>query len=154
MGKDKAALDLGSLLADRAGQLLHAAHRRQLPGGEENPRCSLLWSQPSRIALYAKQQCKEVIVDYCSFGTPWRGRTKLMLLNMPVPQGLQGRICRGRGQCDFSGQPHYILTGNPGKGFLTKNKNSYPYKMCVILADSLVHALARARTSRLWNLMR
>eukprot|EP00969_Alexandrium_andersonii_P118477 5239595-Alexandrium_andersonii.AAC.1 len=59
----------------------------------------------------ARQQCsRDWIVDYCAFGRPFRARARLRTAHFQCP-ALEGKQCRGRGRCQFSGRPHQQLSG-------------------------------------------
>ena len=152
---DQAQVVLGNACADRAEVLAAQAYRRGLPGGEENPATSWLWTLPSRARRAARLHVTDRVVDYCAFGTPFRARARLQLWHLRPAPRLSSCRCVGRGVCSFSGRPHLQLTGATSKeGFLTTKKNRYPDGLCKILAKDLWHAHMMKKASRLWNLMR
>ena len=150
--KDHAKLVEGNSLADRAGLLQRAAHARGLPGGEENPANSFLWCLPSRTRFLQQRAVHDTVIDYCAFGTPFRARTRLRTWGPPPPPALLKARCTGRGTCSCTGCPHEQLSGRaPGAhSFQTGRKNSYPRRLCSILARHLVAARRAKQASNMW----
>ena len=129
------------------------AYEQGLPGGEENPASSWLWRFASRRRMLNQPRVSESIVDYCSWGRPFRARTKLMLFNLAPPPSFVDHKCRGRGICSFSKKPHEQLTGVKGKEFATKQKNSYPPGMCQSLARVFAETIGRNLVANRWRLL-
>ena len=156
-GKDKAKLQEGNALADRAGQLQRLAYALHVPGGEENPYSSYLWQLRNRVLFGRQPHVHDVRVDYCAFGTPFRARTRLRLWGCELPQltvAGAAPCCTGRGVCSFSGRPHQQLSGAVKGEFATARKNSYPPELCSALAGHFVTERRRRISSRLWTLMK
>ena len=154
--RDHAKLVEGNSLADRAGLLQRAAHARGLPGGEENPTNSFLWCLPSRTRFLKEHAVQDPVIDYCAFATPFRARTRLRMWGPPPPSALPAARCTGRGICTFTGCPHEHLTGRaPGAhSFQTSRKNSYPRKLCSILARHFVRARRSKQATNLWAVIK
>jgi len=150
--KDRQALLRSNMLADRGGILARMAYQLNIPGGEENPASSWLWRFQSRQAFFKKPFVNQVTVDYCSWGRPFRARTKLVLWRVCVPASLTRQRCRGRGLCDYSGQPHEQLSGTRHGIFATKQKNSYPDGMCSVLAKAFADVVLRGCVAERWSL--
>ncbi len=152
--RDKKAVKMGTLLADRAACLLQAAARRRIPCGEENPQCSLLWSLRSRVDFMNMKNVVTYCVDYCAFGAAYRARTRLVCAHFKLPDEVYDMKCKGKGVCTFSGVPHVVLTGSSANAFLTRMTSAYPIKMCKMIAKAMTMAYVNFRQARLWNLLR
>ena len=145
-----AKIHLGNGLASRARCLLTLAEQRAIPSGEENPWSSHLWALPSRADTSAHKDYK---VDYCSYGTPYRARTRLRLHSFTWTS--PPTTCTGRQRCAFSGRPHEQLTGVDPKSrsFKTKQKQVYPARLCSSLGRDLAHAILHTATATAWNII-
>ena len=141
-----------NLLADRALCLQELMWARNLPSCEENPQTSLLWRLRGRERLMRKPNVADAVVDYCSFGTPYRARTRLRFSRCPPPRTLLHSRCKGRGICSFSHKPHICLTGGAGGKFMTAQKSKYPQGLAIVLARALSNAYITAIASKTWQL--
>ena len=152
--KDLEVLKRSNTLTDRAGVLQRLAYQYKIVGGEENPCTSFLWVFPARVKFMQCPRVESCIVDYCACGTPFRARTRLCFWGHKPPGRLAALRCNGRGICQHSGKPHLVLSGTSKQGgFLTRQKNHYPDKLCTIIAKGLSDAAAAILTSRLWSFM-
>ena len=151
---ERAKVTMSNRLADRGGQLQQLSHAVGIIGGEENPASSFLWDFPSRINFARRAGATPVVIDYCSFGTPFRARTRLLFWGHQPDRAWATHRCRGRGLCDFSKQPHERLSGSVPAGFKTKAKNAYPPPLCKLLASQLMNAVHRGETARKWATLR
>lgn len=151
---DAQQLATGNMLASHSAAFAKAAYERQNPGGEENPHSSFLWKLPSRIAQLGSPNAVDCVADHCACGRAFRARTRCRMWHCrPAPQ-LAAMRCKGRGICDFSGEPHLRLTGVSAGGFKTAAEVENPPQLCSALASSFVTAYAAKRSARLWNPMR
>lgn len=150
---DAATVAEGNLLAARSAALTRAAYAQNVPGGEENPHSSFLWTLPSRRAQEGLDNAADHVVGQCAFGRPFRARTRLRMWHCHPGQRLVGKRCSGRGCCSFTQKPHVQLTGVDGKAFRTTTKAEYPAPMAAALADTLIAAYMSKRSARMWNLM-
>ena len=86
-----------------------------IPWCLENPASSNMWHIPRLVALAKLAHVQLIEVDQCSFGQPWRKRTKLMFSRCD-PQDVEALAarhkCHGRRVCDFSQREHIQLTGS------------------------------------------
>ena len=153
-GKDREALERSNDLARRAGLLLRLAVQLGIPSGEENPASSCLWQLTDRIKMAQDPNCTDYVVDYCSWGRPFRARTRIRLWHA-VAKHLSDHRCTGKRLCAFSGRPHHQLTGasSGNNGFLTKLKNRYPDGLCCTLVAALFDALQKKKLHRRWDLL-
>ena len=102
----------------------------------ENPHQSYLWAQPEWVSLSKKSQVSWYTVDYCTFGCPWRKRTKFLTSTL-----LKGttHLC----QCGKNHR-HQPLVGysKTHKKMWTKVAEPYPHDLCVRLAQAVAQAQA------------
>lgn len=92
----------------------------------ENPDGSYIWKQPEWLDLPKGLSKKFYRVDYCSFKTPWRKRTRFLT---------SGRLGYTKRLCDRS-HSHVLLRGRSAahKCSMTKLAEPYPKGLCYILA--------------------
>ena len=128
--RDQAKVTKSNRIVDRGGQLIALRRRCGVLGGEENPATSSLWSFPSRLRLLASPSTAQAVVDYCSFGLPFRARARLMFWGHKPSSTWASQVGKGRGLRDFSGKAHVALTGSAGGAFRTKQKSAYPLGAC------------------------
>ncbi len=94
----------------------------------ENPDTSFLWWQPEWKRIFKKIGGRCFRVDFCTFQTPWRKRTKFATNRL---SGLT-RFCDGS-------HSHRILRGRSsehGQAW-TKVAEPYPRKLCALLAHAV-----------------
>ena len=151
--RDQQTLDRSNAIGDRACALIRLAVARGIPVGEENPRTSFLWDQDNRQDLLAAAS-DNVVVDFCTFGRPFRARTRIVFWNCRAPT-LHNKMCKQRGAlCSFSGKPHLALTGVAGGQFRTRLKQEYPAKLSREIGRTLVNGWNLRRASHLWQAFR
>lgn len=95
----------------------------------ENPDSSFLWSQPEWEALQSKNPKHFFKVDFCTYKTLWRKRTRF-LTNTRLRNSK--RLCRG-------GHQHLILRGRSQRHKMcwTKVAEPYPRALCRALAHAV-----------------
>eukprot|EP00438_Fugacium_kawagutii_P015944 Skav205630 [mRNA] locus=scaffold1575:126668:131720:+ [translate_table: standard] len=92
----------------------------------ENPHGSFLWLQPEWMSLPCNRSSWYFTVDYCTYKTPWRKRTRFL-----TSGGLKFR----KQLCDRS-HSHVILRGKDKKSGrnMTQIAEPYPRALCALLA--------------------
>ena len=143
---------LGNELARRTAVLLRRAWKRGIVSAEENPWQSFLWDLPSRQAL--KKHAEDIVFDQCAFGTTWRGRTRVRLVNVDhhlVHENFDAYLCCAREPCRFSGRPHLKLSGKDGSAFRTAAKAKYPEDSAKKLVTWLVGAALNRSAAARWR---
>jgi hypothetical protein len=112
---------LGNKQARWAARLFTKLAVKGIPVAIENPSSSLLWFTPLFRCLLARFGFRDV--DMCSFGSPYRKRTRILFANWKL-QGLSHFCCHGKGgMCSFTGRRHIELTG----GEMTKPAELFRY---------------------------
>ena len=111
----------------------------------ENPGYARSWHEPSMARLGARQQVRDVLVDYCRFGTPWRKRTRLRGINVTELETLQLQCSGKQGLC-YTGKPHQRLNGSDPKThqLWTRLAEPYPPRFCK-KAASVLHRSSEHR---------
>ena len=125
---------------------LHKAH---IPWCVENPAGSLLWHLPFFAALAQDSRVLSVLVDHCSYGRPWRKRTRLLFGNVDPcdVQAFERRVCCGRQVCSFTGRPHVQLTGTGHDGIpMTLRAHNFLHNMSRDIARVLLSHAIHERT--------
>lgn len=134
----RAKVSQGNLLAGISFMILKYCYLYSVPFCWENPDTSYMWRLDQALRMSQWDGVQDLVVDACSFGAPWKKRTRFRFYRMPVAEAiLQGHKCSpGRGGvCSFSGRPHLHLQGRDPSGVSrTKRASEYPYKMCKALA--------------------
>ena len=96
----------------------------------EQPAGSWLWKLPQFISLLALAGVSLVLFPFCAFDTPWRKRTKLLLVNAQ-PLELLSRKC----SCKTA---HQVLQGrSPSGRSWTSEAQPYPPALCRAWATAL-----------------
>ena len=147
--KDREKVRVGNLLAARAAELQRRCQELKIPWGEENPGSSFLWQHSWRRKM--EKVAEVYYVDYCSYGTVFRARTRLQISAGRRTQAFEGHLCRGRGTCTFSGRPHDRLSGPDGSTFKTARKNAYPPALCRALARLLLASASCGLAAARWR---
>ena len=138
---DALKVSRGNCLARFSFGLFSLCRTLRIPVVLENPSTSWLWSLPGALALARLYNVRDVDVDFCAFGTPWRKRTRLRFCHLDL-SGLQEARCSGRGICSFSKCPHKVLEGKDAAGrFWTHVAEPYPRGLCLELARAYKQAL-------------
>ena len=151
--RDRESLRLGNATMRATLVLIKCFEECKVPWCLENPASSNMWHVPQLKKLLKEKHIRLVEIDQCSFGQPWRKRTKL-LFSRCDPQDLesfeQRHKCHGRRRCDFSGREHLQLTGSGPDGKpLTRKAQTFPSKMCRALARFLLADHINQRATRL-----
>lgn len=94
----------------------------------ENPDSSFLWIQPEWEGLPGQAAYNYFKVDFCTYGTPWRKRTRFLT---------NGRLANVRRLCPGN-HVHVLLRGRSKqhKAAWTKVAEPYPRRLCAVLAHS------------------
>ena len=140
--RDKASLDMGNRTMKATLLLIRCFEKEGIPWCLENPASSNMWHVPQLRALLKRPHIQLVEIDQCSFGQPWRKRTKLLFSRCDV-QDVEAMAskhhCGGRRVCDFSNKEHIQLTGSGPDGKpLTRQAQTFPSGMCRTLARLLL----------------
>ena len=115
-------------------QVLYACMNAGVPCGFENPCNSPLWNVLDLVAILGHDCVKIARVEFCSCGTPWRKRTKLLLMHVGSISSVLELRCKGRGVCPFSGKPHQPLSGRNRAGVCWMSIAApYPKRLCILL---------------------
>ena len=102
-----------------------------------------MWNTPELQAIINARNTCLIAVDQCSYGQPWRKRTRLLFGNCDEQDVLAlqaAHRCNGRKKCDYSGVPHVQLTGSdPQTGKpMTARAQTFPKRMNKDLARVLL----------------
>ena len=127
-GHQRHILRCGDALADRSFQIMQLAYRRGIPGVEENPRGSFLWSQRNRQDFLRQKYVHHYDLDLT---WDWRGND----LHHYNGHGLNSG-------CGFSGRKH---------GISRSAVLSFPPVFCTTFATLFSQAIARNRLAQLWD---
>ena len=147
---DAEKIRVGNKTMYATSRLIACAIKLSIPVILENPATSMLWLAPPIKKLCERVSCYNHILDFCSFGTPWRKRTRFAIWNCLHLDLLLGHKCSSRkGMCDFSGNQHVRLEGCKDGKFLTHAAQSYPKKLCQLFARIIHHTI---RSSQLDNI--
>ena len=117
-------------------QLLAVAFACGVPCCVGNPNAAILWSMLEwRHFVY-----RDVVADYCQWGTPWRKATRFRFFNVPPGRvAAIARRCSGRrGRCSRTKMRHVVLRGRLGGRNLTSIAEPYPEGLASALAAVLV----------------
>ena len=110
-----------------------------LPSILENPINSRLWQCPAVCTVRSLRDAESITLDQCRFGTPWRKRTRMLLLHCCSVHCLDRRCAGRKGLCSTTGRHHIILQGSgPGGKTWTSRAQTFPKK----LADELGRILS------------
>ena len=124
--------------------LLEDCARDHVPCLAMGPEHSWAWSTPRWGSTWKTDNVQEMTLDQCCFGTPWRQRTRVIALNVQLPQGLARRCATVDGRCEMSGKKHLRLQGRDRDGgWYTLRATETPPR--------LARALAQAVTNACWN---
>lgn len=112
--------------SDWLGMLIEVAIGSSTLFWVENPDSSFLWLQRIWIRLGASDPRRFLKVDFCSYGTPWRKRTRFLT---------NGRLKGCRNLCSGQHQ-HIVLRGRSKRHRMawTKVAEPYPRRLCRVLA--------------------
>ncbi|CAK0883482.1 unnamed protein product, partial [Prorocentrum cordatum] len=118
-----------------------------VPWSLENPALSYAWQLPPMLSLLQRRQVTSQVIEYCRFGAPWRKSTKIVAFLLDLAPLAKFR-CVGP-VCVLTGQRHQELSGKDASGrFRTKLAETYPRKLCNILARAYADEKARSRAGQ------
>ena len=129
-------------------KFLKLLHRLRIPWCIENPANSVLWWVPQLRRYLNCRRVNEVVVDQCSFGRPWRKRSRLWFGNCDAVdvEALETCRCEGKQRCSFSAKKHIQLTGTAPNGKAwTVLAQAFPKKMCSRIAHILLQKVIDRR---------
>jgi hypothetical protein len=152
-GHDRQTATTANKLADRTFELIDLAYSQGIPGCEENPASSLLWSMRDRVGFIKRDGVVDRIVDQCAYGTSYRKRTRLRCWHFDVVDHERRRCQSTSRVCSFTGVKHHILWGMQDKDFATKAAARYPPQLCSSLGSAFVTRMRRNRVNNLWAVM-
>lgn len=109
----------------------------------ENPSSSKAWYLPPILRHLKHPHVNFVKCCFCQFGTIWKKPTSFLTGNINISELHRlTKVCCGRGVCDRTGKPHFLLTGSRRDGVAwTKVAEPYPHKLRVALAHTLTSYL-------------
>ena len=146
--KDQGKIQFGNRTMAFSASVVQLAVRLGIPTGLENPATSMLCYAPDIVACLQLPHSKQVNIDFCAFGTPWRKRTKLAFWHVPDVSPSFGHICSSTGgRCDYSGCKHAVLKGTTHRVFWTLLAQPYPKKLCTKIAH-VPHPRVQTRIRR------
>ena len=126
---DLVKVQIGNKCAQVTVSLAYTALLHGIPGSIENPATSRLFRMPGIMRFMKHKYVKDINLDFCCYGTPWRKRTKLVFWFLDLTP--LNRICSSaKGICDHTGRQHHRLEGiEPNsKQFWTLIAEPYPQK--------------------------
>ena len=157
--RDQAVLDVANQLTSNTFKLIKACCRSRVHISIENPHNSLLWhTKDYRILTLEFPSVREVVVDYCQFGEPWRKRTRLVTWEAEghadsylsnLRKKCPGVSARHR-HCNLSGwRPRDTGVATPAKRPTkgtpamrpTKGTAAYPRALCAAWAEAVSWAI-------------
>ena len=137
--RERAVVDAGNATAKSTFRILRLAQISGLPSILDNPINSRLWQCPALCALRSLRDAESITLDQCRFGTPWRKRTRMLLLHCCSVHCLDRRCAGRKGLCSTTGKHHIILQGSgPGGKTWTSRAQTFPKKF----ADELGRILS------------
>ena len=148
--RDRSKVETGNALAAFSARVIVACVRRGVPVAVENPGSSFLWLTSWFTRLAAVHPPSEVVLDYCSLGTPWRKRTKLRSWHLDL-SGIGSKCSSSHGLCSFTGRKHLVLEGRAPDGrFWTVVAQPYPKDFCRMVAKRFIAEWQNHVLERLW----
>ena len=126
--KDHEKVLLGNKQVRWVAKLIAHAIRHKVPLILENPLTSRLWLVPEIKKLVDSGTVSEFY--HCAYGAEWAKPTRLACWNINLASLAQRCSCKN-GICDFTDQPHLILSGIGSHScFKTAEASAYPWKFC------------------------
>ena len=145
---EQSKVETGNSCVRSALKIISWLDKRGIPWILENPRSSKMWYLPEMIRLLQSSHVRDVVTDFCQYGTIWRKRTRFICGNI-CEDDLQrfNRLCHGPpGYCSRTGQKHFQLTGSNSHGTpWTLVAQPYPHVLCHHLAHALTAHLRVVR---------
>jgi hypothetical protein len=138
--KDLAKVRFGNKMLEVSLSLVRICQRSHIGVSLENPRRSRIWWTPPM--LRALHRGSKVVVDFCTYGTPWQKATVFAVWNGHFLESL-GQTCHRVGNmCSTSGLPHVRLQGTlPGGKNMTLVAEPYPIQLCADFAKLVTQAV-------------
>ena len=107
----------------------------------ENHQSSYMWKMPAALTVLKWPGVRDVITNYCGWGTPWCKPTRFRCFLLPRADDLSKRCKATRGICSFTCSKHQILQGRDGLGIhWTARASAYPRVLCSKIADVFIDA--------------
>merc|ERR1712159_684628 len=91
--KDAYKVFVGNTLVRFSSSVLGACRRMSIPCVMENPHSSRIWRAPA-MQIHIRNS-RQVTLDFCQYGTPWRKRTRLLGYHICLSR--LGGLCTGKG---------------------------------------------------------
>ena len=139
-GQKAAAVKEGNKLARSTLRVFKACIQSNTRVLLENPATSRLFLLPCFRRLLSLPKVALGQFDMCQYGTAWRKPTAVLGANIGEEAWNQLCMkCHSRGRCSRTGKPHLALSGNNAENIpWTKIAQTYPKKLCVVLATILM----------------
>ena len=129
-------------------RLAHALIAAGTPGLFENPWPAWSWRLPPMVELMRARSVRLTRTDFCCYGTPWK--KSIGFLSVLVDTAPFDKQCRQRAICEFTGKPHFSLTGQRADGvFWTHVAEPYPKKLCSDLVLACRNSVLAVSAERL-----
>ena len=149
---DRASLKAGNSTMRATLKFIKIFEEHDVPLCLENPASSNTWHVRALKKIISKISSCLVEVDQCSYGQPWRKRTKQLFGLCDISDVLSlatAHKCDGRRVCSFSRREHLQLTGSGPDGKpLTARAQIFPARMCNELARLLLQRHLHKRACR------
>ena len=95
-----------------------------------------MWKMAAAVRIFRWPGVRDIITNYCGWGTPWCKPTRLRCILLPRADELCKRCKAVRGICSFSGKKRQILQGRDGLGIhWTARAAAYPHVLANRMAD-------------------
>jgi len=137
---DQEKVRMGNIMMRFTVSVLAACRHHVVPAAVENPAGSRIWLCPPMAQALRWREARQIVVDYCQYGEPFRKRTRV--LSIFVDLETAARRCAGKGICTATGKPHEQLRGCRNGVFRTALAEPYPPAWCSELARCFQDALA------------
>ena len=139
-------VDVGNRLARSSAQIMELARQLGVPAATEGPSTSRMWALDCWTRLISRSGTRVAVTDYCQDGKPWRKRTHLVSVCMPLDNAV--RHCCGRSSCSRTGKPHMQLQGTLNGIKLTLLAEPHPVHLCRRLATQFYNAMVGLKSCR------
>ena len=139
----------GNVLMRFLVKVFRLCHLLQVPCTFASPATSRIWICPPVAQLLRAPHVRQVTVESCRFGTPWRKSITFLSVGLSL-ELLDNRRCLGpkRGLCQRTALPHVPLNGTDACGRIGPSAATpCPVPLCRLLAQSFMnHELSTIAT--------
>jgi len=149
---DAKKVHVGNVLMKASAYILHLCSRHAVPAAIENPSTSRIWLARPLVQAQRWQAAREILLDFCQYGTPWRKRTKILCVHANLLPA--SKLCTGRKTCSATGVPHVQLAGIHNEEFRTLTAQPYPKPLCRELCHHFASALATMKFNKISRYLR